>query len=78
FYSGIHLLSLHPPTGNMWYGSKFPDAPRVWISQEEFSNLWSSPTRVFFWTDRQGPPELTGKTAHVLARSGGKFIYVNF
>ncbi|MBV8892333.1 MAG: glycosyltransferase family 39 protein [Acidobacteria bacterium] len=78
FYTGIHLLSLHPPTGNMWYGSKFPDAPRVWISQEEFSNLWSSPTRVFFWTDRQHPPELTGKTAHVLARSGGKFIYVNF
>jgi 4-amino-4-deoxy-L-arabinose transferase-like glycosyltransferase len=78
FYTGIHLLSMHEPTGNMWYGSKFPDAPPAWISHDEFAKMWISPTHVFLWTDQQYPPELSGKTVHELARSGGKFIYTNF
>ncbi|HEX6503564.1 MAG TPA: glycosyltransferase family 39 protein [Terriglobales bacterium] len=78
FYTGIHLLTMHQPTGNMWYGSKFADAPPVWISPEQFGNLWNSPTRVFLWTDRENPPELAGRTTHELSHSGGKFIYTNF
>ncbi len=78
FYTGIHLLTMHQPTGNMWYGSKFPDAPPVWITPQEFANLWSSPARVFLWTDREDPPELAGRIAHELAHSGGKFVYANF
>jgi cytochrome bd-type quinol oxidase subunit 2 len=78
FYTGIHLLTMHQPTGNMWYGSKFPDAPPVWITAGNFSNLWSSSTRVFLWSDREDPPELQGKPAYVFAHSGGKLIYTNF
>jgi len=78
FYTGIHLLSMRQPTGNMWYGSKFPDAPQVWITSDEFTNLWISPTHVFLWSDHENPPELQGKFAHILAHSGGKFIYTNF
>jgi 4-amino-4-deoxy-L-arabinose transferase-like glycosyltransferase len=78
FYTGIHLLTMHQPTGNMWYGSKFPDAPEVWITVDQFAKLWSSPTHVFLWSDREAPSELQGKAAHVFAHSGGKFIYTNF
>ena len=78
FYTGIHLLTMHQPTGNMWYGSKFPDAPPVWITAEQFVHLWNTPTRVFLWTDREDPPELAGQAVHELAHSGGKFIYTNF
>jgi 4-amino-4-deoxy-L-arabinose transferase-like glycosyltransferase len=78
FYTGIHLLTMHQPTGNMWYGSKFPDAPPVWITPQQLANLWNSPARVFLWTDREDPPELAGQTAHEVAHSGGKFIYTNF
>jgi hypothetical protein len=78
FYTGIHLLTMHQPTGNMWYGSKFPDAPQVWITADQFAKLWSSPTRVFLWSDREDPPEVQGKTAFPFAHSGGKFIYTNF
>jgi hypothetical protein len=78
FYTGIHLLSMHQPTGNMWYGSKFPDAPQVWITTEQFAALWHSPAHVFLWTDREDPLELQGKPAHIFAHSGGKFIYTNF
>jgi hypothetical protein len=78
FYTGIHLLSMNRPTGNMWYGSKFPDAPPVWITARDLRNLWNSPTRVFLWTDREDPPELSGQSAHKVAHGGGKYIYSNF
>ncbi|HEY1271434.1 MAG TPA: glycosyltransferase family 39 protein [Terriglobales bacterium] len=77
FYTGIHLLSLHTPTGNMWYGSKFPDSPPVWLTAESFAALWQSPTRVFLWTDQESPAVLQGKPVYVLARSGGKTIFTN-
>jgi hypothetical protein len=79
FYTGIHLrsLPLHAPTGNMWYGSKFPDSPPVWETPESFSALWSSSTRIFLWTDQDNPAEIQGKPACVVARSGGKTIFTN-
>ncbi len=77
FYTGIHLLSMHQPTGNMWYGSRFPDAPPVWVSSDDFARMWTGPGRIFLWADREDPPELQAKTAHLLARSGGKYIYTN-
>ncbi len=36
FYTGIPLRVLHEPSGNLWYGSKFPDAPHV-FETERFS-----------------------------------------
>jgi hypothetical protein len=77
FYTGIHLLSMHQQTGNMWYGSRFPDAPKVWETPEELAELWAGSARVFLWTDRENPPELEGKASRVIARSGGKLIYSN-
>jgi 4-amino-4-deoxy-L-arabinose transferase-like glycosyltransferase len=77
FYTGIPLRVLHEPSGNLWYGSKFPDAPRVFETQASFDALWSGPTRVFLWTDRQDPKELHGATCYVLAHSGGKSILTN-
>jgi len=77
FYTGIHLLSLHEPTGNMWYGSKFPDAPRVWENADSFAELWKGGKRVFLWTDQENPAVLMGKPGYVVARSGGKTIFTN-
>ncbi len=77
FYTGIPLRVLHEPSGNLWYGSKFPDAPHVFETQASFDTLWSGPTRVFLWTDQQDPKELHGAKRYVLARSGGKSILTN-
>ncbi len=77
FYTGIPLRSLHKPDGNMWYGSLFPDAPRVFETQQSFEKLWSGPETVFFWTDQQDPKALHGLQDYVLARSGGKTIFTN-
>jgi hypothetical protein len=77
FYTGRSLRVLHAPSGNLWYGTRFPDAPHVFETQESFQALWNGPQRVFVWCDKENPPALKGLTAYVLARRGGKTIYVN-
>jgi hypothetical protein len=77
FYTGIPLRILHEPSGNLWYGTQFPDAPRVFETRDSFIKLWSGPGRVFLWTDQEDPKELLGLPRLVLARSGGKSILTN-
>ena len=77
FYTGYPLHVLHEPSGNLWYGSKFPDAPHVFETPESLAILWNGPTRVFVWTDQEHPKELDGLTAFLLARNGGKSIFTN-
>ena len=77
FYTGIPLRVLHGPTGNLWYGSHFPDAPPVFETQDSFAALWTGPRRIFLWTDQERPEKLQGAKFYILARSGGKFILTN-
>jgi len=77
FYTHIPLRVLHEPSGNLWYGAKFPDAPHVFETPQSFAVLWSGPVRVFLWTDQDDPKELVGMQHFLLARSGGKAIYTN-
>jgi hypothetical protein len=77
FYTGVPLRSLREPSGNMWYGSKFPDAPRVFETQVSFTALWEGPQRVFLWAEEDHPAELRGLTYYELARRGGKIIFTN-
>jgi hypothetical protein len=78
FYGGFPLRSLHTPGGNMWYGAQFPDAPRVWETQASFATSWTSPERVFLWTDQDDPQALKGLTSYIVARRGGKTVYSNW
>jgi dolichyl-phosphate-mannose-protein mannosyltransferase len=77
FYLRQRVRVLHEPSGNLWYGSKFPDAPRVFETEASFSQLWYSSSTVFLWTDQDDPKELSGLPHYFLARSGGKSIFAN-
>lgn len=77
FYAGLPLRALHEPGGNLWYGSHFPDAPRVWETQASLDALWSGRNRVFLWTDQDDPKELHGAQRYLVARNGGKSILTN-
>jgi 4-amino-4-deoxy-L-arabinose transferase-like glycosyltransferase len=77
FYLQVRVRVLHTPSGNLWYGAKFPDAPRVFETQSSFAELWNSPATVFLWTDQDHPAPLSGLAHFELARSGGKMIYTN-
>ena len=77
FYTGIQVHVLHEPSGNLWYGAKFPDAPHIFETADSLALLWSGPSVVFLWTNQDDPKELHGLTAYRLARSGGKSILTN-
>jgi len=77
FYTGIQVHVLHEPSGNLWYGARFPDAPHIFETPESLAALWHGPAEVFLWTDQEEPKELRGLRAFQLARSGGKFIFTN-
>jgi hypothetical protein len=77
FYTGIPLHSLRAPGGNMWYGTQFPGAPRVFETQTSFVEMWMGPQRVFLWAEEEEPPALHGLTSYVVARRGGKIIFSN-
>lgn len=77
FYTHVPLRILHEPSGNLWYGAKFPDAPHVFETPQSFAALWSGAARVFLWTDQDDPKALAGMPHYLLARSGGKAIFTN-
>jgi 4-amino-4-deoxy-L-arabinose transferase-like glycosyltransferase len=77
FYTGVQVHVLHEPSGNLWYGAKFPDAPHIFETIASLTNLWNGPETVFLWTDQDEPKELQGLPAFRLARSGGKSIFTN-
>jgi len=77
FYTGVRVHVLHEPTGNLWYGAKWPDAPRIWETTQSLAVLWKGTGRVYLWSDKDDPKELHGLTAYPMARSGGKTIYTN-
>ena len=77
FYLKTRVRVLHEPSGNLWYGAKFPDAPRVFETPASFAELWSSSVTVFLWADQDEPKELAGLPHFVLERKGGKAIFTN-
>jgi len=77
FYLETRVRVLHEPSGNLWYGAKFPDAPHTFETPSSLAQLWATPTTVFLWTDQDNPKELVGLPHYLLARRGGKSIYTN-
>ena len=77
FYLGAPLRMVHEPSGSLWYGVKFPDAPRVFETVESFRALWAGPGRVFLWTESDAPKIVKDLAFYPVARSGGKYILTN-
>ena len=77
FYLQTRVRVLHEPSGNLWYGAKFPDAPHLFETAASLAELWNEPETVFLWSDHDNPKELKGLSHFLLARSGGKTIFTN-
>lgn len=82
YYTGREIRVYNPiRTANLWFGSIFSDAPRLFDDGESFLRIWNGPQRVFLWTNKKdGPPELRqGRSvpAYVLKERGGKEILCN-
>jgi 4-amino-4-deoxy-L-arabinose transferase-like glycosyltransferase len=81
FYTNHEALILNGRINNLEYGSYAPGAPRVFIGDTDFVRRWRSPLRWYLASEDDKLPhilDLVGKESlHVVARAGGKTIYVN-
>lgn len=82
FYTHRHVWIFNGRWGtNLDYGSKYPDAAKIFLDDDSFPNFWRRPDRVFLFVPDQArdaafqrmPPD----ASYLLAESGGKFIFVN-
>jgi 4-amino-4-deoxy-L-arabinose transferase-like glycosyltransferase len=92
FYTHRQIRILNGRCNNIWYGSTFPDAPRIFDNDASFEPRWRSTQTVFLITDANARPA-SGKSdkcpqkerlpayidrgSCVLARWGGKVVLTN-
>ena len=66
-------------TTSMWFGSTFPDAPKIYLSDDDLKTAWSQNHRIFLFV----PPHLKAKVdsllpnRFVVAEESGKYVYSN-
>ena len=63
------------------FGSYYPDAPRIFLTDNDFPAFWRGPHRVFLFAPESKRHELLLRlpldSTYLLAESGGKAVYVN-
>jgi len=74
------ILLVNGRVNGPWFGSFYPDAPKIFLDDAQLANLWSGPHRLFLLTDH---PEARTTflspvaPAHTFATSGDKTILTN-
>lgn len=74
----VHILEGR--SSNLWYGSFFPDAPKIFETPESFAAKWSGRQRIFLWQSLTDPPNripVVDGPVYVIAKGGGKEIVSN-
>lgn len=81
FYTNQSALLLNGRVQNLEYGSYAPDAPDVFINDQDFQHLWTSDRRYYLLAyGRQLPrlERLAGRAdLYTVAESGGKLLLTN-
>jgi 4-amino-4-deoxy-L-arabinose transferase-like glycosyltransferase len=80
FYTQQPALLVNGRVNGAWFGSFWPDAPRIFLSDADLAHLWSGPRRVFLLTYHpdQRQRDLASVAPVVdLASSGGKTVLSN-
>src|SRR5712692_3727473 len=81
YYTGQQVRIFNGRSANLWYGSLFPDAPKIFDDTPAFHRLWTGPRRVFLWVELENEEKalegIDPGTVFVLARYGGKLVLTN-
>jgi hypothetical protein len=93
FYTHRQIRMLNGRCNNIWYGSEFPDAAKVFDDNLSFEKLWRSEQTVFLLTsesatasnektdkcpqDESLPGYIDKDKACLLAKWGGKLVLTN-
>jgi 4-amino-4-deoxy-L-arabinose transferase-like glycosyltransferase len=92
YYTRHQIRILNGRCNNIWYGSKFPDAPPIFDDDAAFEKLWRGDKIVFLLTDykaspdrkpaeecpqKEHLPDYVAQAKCVLAKWGGKLVLTN-
>jgi 4-amino-4-deoxy-L-arabinose transferase-like glycosyltransferase len=80
FYTQHQLHFVNGRVNGMWYGSFWPDAPKIFEDDASLHALWRGPQRIFLLTygpDKRGADLAPFGPVVTLASSGGKTILSN-
>jgi len=79
FYLQRPIELVEGRTTSMWFGSTFPDAPKIYLTDADLQQAWSGTNRIFLFV----PPHLKAKVdallpnRSVVAEVSGKYVYSN-
>jgi 4-amino-4-deoxy-L-arabinose transferase-like glycosyltransferase len=80
FYTREQMHMLNGRENDLWFGSLFPDCPKVFEDDVSFAQLWHGSGRVFFFTPNDkalDKLQSLGAPYYLVARAGGKSVYSN-
>lgn len=81
FYSHRGVLLYNATGSNLEFGSHYPDAPKRFFDDLDFTRLWEGSKRVFLVVSAEHIKDvrerLPGNSIWVFAETGGKTVYVN-
>lgn len=80
FYTRQQVHLINGNVNGLWYGSFWPDAPRIFESEASLRRLWSGSRRIFLFT--YNPAARTrelnpSRPVYTLAAAGGKTVLSN-
>jgi len=80
FYTHQQVHLINGNVNGLWYGSFWPDAPKIFETERSLRELWSSPRRIFLFT--YNPDARTRdldpyNKVRILASAGGKTLISN-
>jgi len=80
FYLRRPIELVNGNTTSMWWGSTYPDAPHIFLNDQELSQAWTSGHRVFLFVpqhERAKVEALLPGPLHVASEASGKVIFTN-
>ena len=79
FYLRRPIELVEGRTTSMWFGSTFPDAPKIYLSDADLVREWAGAGRVFLFVPPHQKARVDGLLAgkFVVAEVSGKFVYSN-
>ncbi len=83
FYTPQSVAPIYLVNGRVngpWFGSFYPDAPKIFVDDTQLKHLWAGPHRLFLLTENPEARSATLSpfaTVHIFATSGDKSILTN-
>jgi len=80
FYLRRPIELVNGNTTSMWWGSTYPDAPHIFLNDQDLLEKWNSSERVFLFVpehERAKVDALLSGPLHVASEASGKAIFVN-